>query len=210
LLTFQENTLRGGIPVRRSSAIVFGGFFLVLLLLRSEFANSGEFVVLKNPGTALSAATRLPSSADYAIPPLKDSHKPDGGEEVEIWPSFQKGFLSSKKVLEEIGGSLEIFGDAIANRESPEMTALKESVNFTNIAPPPHVGFCWDRQVGEKKQWEISLNLGVAFPGLSDVEPESKSSQAPSQKYSAEADDDGENFLKSASPFIGLGIIYRF
>jgi len=196
--------------VRKSSAIVLGGFLLVLLLLSSEHANSEEFVVSKNPGKSPIAAIRPSFSADHGVPPLTDSHKPNGGEGVEEGFSFQKGFLSSKRVLGENAGSLDIYNDQIASGESPEITALKESVNFTNLAPPPHVGFCWDRRVGGKNQWEISVNLGIAFPGLSDVEPELKSSQAPSQKYSAEAEDDEKHFLKSASPFIGLGIMYRF
>jgi hypothetical protein len=125
--------------------------------------------------------------------------------------SFRDSFLLSK---DEVNGSEKSWYEYVINPRACRLAELgrrEDGIDFGYLAPDAGIG--WYHETGEGNEWVISLDLGIAFQGLTKLEPDSDGSATTNPSLSARSGGEKQGLtdqIKNAATFFGFALTYKF
>ena len=128
--------------------------------------------------------------------------------------SFIDAFLTAKDLFwQEIAKWNPVSSFNGASLRTSRTARTHRVFDSKNLGAQDHMGICLNHGVGNKKTWNVSLDLGIALQDNHVVGPDHTISDDLFPRLGMVRGNQTENLfgqLRNASPFIGFGISCRF
>jgi len=179
-------------------------------------AGSNDLTFLQKWGQSPSlSAFLLFENKDFTLfhSPLRSEHTKTYQKLTDYF-SFVDAFLAAKDVFwEEIAKWNPISSFNGASLYTLTTARTRRAFDSKNLTAQDHMGICLNHGVGNKKIWNVSLDLGIALQNDYVIGPDNSISDNLFPRLGMVSGNQREDLfdqLRNASPFIGFGISCRF
>jgi hypothetical protein len=209
--------------MKKSLAALIIGSFLLLTFSQAGFADfrgsprSNDLTSLRQWGkfSGLTAFLLFENNnfALYRVPFIRSAHTQAYQKPTDYF-SFVDALLTAKDLfweeIEKWNPISSLSGTPVFKQTRANTLAAFDS---RNSVAQNHVGIFLNHGVGNRKIWNISINLGIALQDDHSIGPDDSISDDLFPKLGIVPGNQRADLLdqlRNASPFIGFGISYRF